>query len=303
MDDKLKSTLQKIKALADQNPEFANEMRKMFGNTSPAVSVSNSDSRINEIYEYCIEKVIRQQAEDFYKDFPLTTIKTTLIDDFVRMESFRRKDNFGDFCLALYQQIECISNHLCTNSKLSEIAENMWSLPAYVINDINNTPSIDKRISSDYNIAYLVFGKAKAAEKAPKALQSHYALDKIKIIVYFLGFKATMKSSDYDTFFEITNLLYDIYQCRNLNHRGQNQTEWESQTLERILPLKSFYYFQFLGAYAQYINYIKSGFPSIDEILNYARNIPSTEKKPIQLPGPNIIGKIDDPQYSKKSNK
>lgn len=303
MDDKLKSTLQKIKALADQNPEFANEMRKMFGNTSPAIVTYGSNDPINEIYEYCIEKVIRQQAEEFYKDFPLTNIKTTLIDDFARMESFKRKDNFGDFCLALYQQIECITNNLCTNRKLSEITESMWSLPAYVINDINITPTIDRRVPSEYNIASLIFGKNKAAEKAPKSLQSHFAIDKIRIIVYFLGFKATMKSSDYDTFVEITNLLADIYQCRNLNHRGQNQTEWEIQTLERILPLKSFYYFQFLGAFAQYINYVKSGYPNIDEIYRYSSNLSDSDKKRIQLPGPNILGKIDVSKFPKKSKK
>ena len=96
--------------LTKQDVEFNEELRKKLGITSSASSALIDDDRLNQIYEYCIEKIIRKQAEDFYKDFPITAIVSTLIDDYVRMESFRRKDSFGDFCLALYQQIECVTH-------------------------------------------------------------------------------------------------------------------------------------------------------------------------------------------------
>ena len=35
-------------------------------------------------------------SEDFYKDFPLKSIIPILVEDFIRMEFFHRKDNFGD---------------------------------------------------------------------------------------------------------------------------------------------------------------------------------------------------------------
>lgn len=122
MDEKLKSTIDKIVQLSKQNPEFDAELRKRLEITSSAKSVYDEE-RIAQIYEYCIEKVIRSQAIDFYKDFPLKSIIPTIVEDFVRMETFRRKDNFGDFCLSLYQQIECITNKLCTNPSLSAVVE------------------------------------------------------------------------------------------------------------------------------------------------------------------------------------
>lgn len=127
MDDKLMSTIDKITRLTQQNAEFDMELRKRL-NVASANSVLSDDERINQIYEYCIEKIIRQQAIEFYTDFPLQSVKETLIGDFVRMESFRRKDNFGDFCLSLYQQIECMTNRLCEKKELSDITEKMWGI-------------------------------------------------------------------------------------------------------------------------------------------------------------------------------
>ncbi|MDD5977092.1 MAG: hypothetical protein PUC08_06095 [Bacteroidales bacterium] len=234
------------------------------------------DERINQIYEYCIEEVIRQQATEFYADFPLCTIKDDLIEDFVRMEFFRRKDNFGDFCLALYQQIERMTNTILSDERLSDITKSMWELPAYLnTKECKNPPIFDRSYWSDYTIAKLLFGKNNASEKISISLKDQYAIDKIRIIVYFLGYKAMMKYSDYDSFNEVTSLLYDIYQCRNMNHRGNSPSP---EIQDRILPLKSLYYFKFLGVLAQYVEYIKEGYdylPTIyaelPTILNHAK--------------------------------
>lgn len=250
----------------------------------------SEDERINQIYEYCIEEIIRKQANEFYKDFPLLSIKDTLIGDFVRMESFRRKDNFGDFCLALYQQIECMTNRLCEKKELSDITEKMWGYPAYLKVEKGKELSIYNR-SGDYTIASLLFrDKTNAFEKSRKSLQTQYAIDKIRIIVYFLGYKAMMKGSDYDSFIEITLLLNDIYQCRNMNHRGNSQNQWEKETFARIIPLKSLYYFKFLGVLAQYVEYIKEGWGYIPELKKYSDSI---EKRKISAPQLKIVDKID----------
>jgi hypothetical protein len=47
---------------------------------------------IEEIYEYCIRLIIKEQAEKFYEDFKLIDIKEDLLEDFVRMEKFRREE-------------------------------------------------------------------------------------------------------------------------------------------------------------------------------------------------------------------
>ena len=279
------STIDKITRLTQQNAEFDMELRKQL-NVASANSVLSEDERINQIYEYCIEEIIRKQANEFYTDFPLQSIKDTLIGDFIRMESFRRKDNFGDFCLSLYQQIECITNKLCEKKDLSDITEKMWGQPAYLKIEKDKEPSIYSR-SGDYTIASLLFGKTNAFEKSRKSLQAQYAIDKIRTIVYFLGYKAKMKNSDFDSFLEITSLLNDIYQCRNMNHRGNTQNQWEKDTYDKIIPLKSLYYFKFLGVLAQYVEYIKEGWGYIPELKKYSESI---EKQKISAPPTKSVG-------------
>ena len=295
MDDKLMSTIDKIARLTQQNTEFDMELRKRL-NVASANSVLSDDERINDIYEYCIEDIIKKQATEFYADFPLQTIKDRLIGDYIRMESFRRKDNFEDFCLSLYQQIECMTNKLCENKDLSDITEIMWGHPAYLKIEKGKDTSIYNR-GGDYTIASLLFpgnnkqsGNTNAFVKSRISLQTQYAMDKIRTIVYFLGYKAMMKSGDYDSFVEITSLLNDIYQCRNMNHRGNSQNQWEKETFDRIFPLKSLYYFKFLGVLAQYIEYIKEGWGYIPELKKYSESI---EKQNISAPQPKVLGKIE----------
>ena len=89
MEDNKKAAIGKIYLLTKQDGEFNEELRKKLGIASSASSALIDDDRLNQIYEYCIEEIIRKQAEDFYKEFPVTSIVSTLIDDYVRMESFR----------------------------------------------------------------------------------------------------------------------------------------------------------------------------------------------------------------------
>lgn len=296
MDDKLISTIDKIARLTQQNTEFDMELRKRL-NVASANSVLSVDERINQIYEYCIEDIIKKQAEEFYADFPLHSIKDILIRDFIRMESFRRKDNFGDFCLSLYQQIECMTNKLCEEgSDLSYIAEKMWECPAFLKIEPRKELSIYNRSSErkfDRTIAKLLLfginkstGNTYAFEKSENPLKAQYAMDKIRTIVYFLGYKAMMKSSDYDSFVEITSLLNDIYQCRNMNHRGSSQSQWQNNIIAKIIPLKSLYYFKFLGVLAQYIEYIKEGWGYIPELRKYSESI---EKQKISDSQPKVV--------------
>ena len=302
MEDNKKAAIEKILLLSKQDKEFNEELRKRLDITPVANSAIMDDERLNQIYEYCIEKIIQNQAEEFYKDFPIPTLIPTLVKDYVRMESFRRKDSFGDFCLALYQQIECVTNKICESATLSEITDKMWAYEAYIKSTDGKDPDIKERTGT-YRIADLIFpfnnknGVSNAVEKSLKTLQNQYAIDKIRIIVSYFGYGAKMKSSDFDSYKEITGLLNDIYQCRNTNHRGNTLTEYETETLNRILPMKSFYYFKFLGALAQYIDFIKTGSLTITDIAAYAKTLPS---KKVETKGPKVVGKIDLKDDGKK---
>lgn len=297
MDEKLKSTLDKVIRLTQQNAEFGEGLRKGL-NVNSAIPLSSlTDDRLNQIFEYCIEDVIRKQAEEFYADFPITSIVKGLQDDYARMESFRRKDSFTDFCIALYQQIEWITNKLCEQKKLNEIAEKLWGYSAYV-KERDGKADFRQRSDSDYTIAKLVFGN-KAADKYEISLQAQYAIDKIRSVIYLVGYKSAMVNSDFKGYVEIAQLMSDIYQCRNMNHRGSTQTGWEEKTLNRILPLKSYYYFRFMGALAQYVNFIKEGYVCIDEIYEYCKTL---DKKPIKI-GPKIIDKIPLDELERRNRK
>ena len=308
MDNKKIETINKIYRLTQQDAEFNDALRKKLGvKDQDSNTIVINGNRIDDIYEYCIEKVIKKQSQEFYEDFPLKSIEGTLVEDFCRMESFRRKDNFGDFCLSLYQQIENMTNRLCTNSSLCEIAEKMWAYPAYIKTGKDIQSSIQNRLNSDYTVAALVFpgvnkksGLPNSIEKSKTTLQSLYALDKIRTVVYFLGFKAEMKASDYDYYVEITNLLSDIYQCRNMNHRGNILTPWEKEAINRITKTKSFSYFKFIGALTQYVEFIKSGWEELPRMLQYAQSLPT---KHIATTGPTILGKIDPKELSRRTRR
>jgi len=305
MEENKKVAIEKIYQLTKQDAEFNEELRKKLGITSIANSTIIDDERINQIYEYCIEEIIRKQAEEFYKDFPIASIIPTLIEDYIRMESFHRKDNFGDFCLALYQQIENISNKVCESSVLAEITDKMWGHLAYVKTPEGQQEPDFKDRTGKTDIANLIFygtsksGLSNAVEKSKKSLQNQFASDKIRIIVYFYGYGTKLKNSDFDCFREITSLLNDIYQCRNMNHRGNTLTQWEEETLGRIVPMKSFYYFKFLGCLAQFVDYVRNGSKTIPEIASYAKSI-EVKKVGIEL---NVKGKIDLSQFDKYNKK
>lgn len=302
MDNKKIQTIDKIYRLTQQDAEFYEELKKKLGIDSSSKEFVVNDERIDEIYEYCIEKIIHRQAEEFYQDFPIKSIIPTLVEDYVRMESFRRKNDFGDFCLSLYQQIECISNRICESSILDAITGKMWAYPAYVVPSDKGVLTLENRLKKkdgeDYLIAHLIFskntnpktGNAYAVEKSKVTLQNQYAMDKVRIIVYYFGFKAMLTSSDYKSYVEITGLLNDIYQCRNTNHRGNTVTAWEQKILDRVVPMKSLYYFKFLGALAQFVEFVKEGTPYIQEIKKYADTLSS---KSVPIPALKSYGKIE----------
>jgi hypothetical protein len=283
MDEKLKTTINKIVQLSKQNPEFDTELRKAIDILPSGNFGLTENERLNQIYEYCIEEIVSKQALDFYQAFPINEIKAQLQYDFQRMEMFRRKNNFGDFCLSVYQQIECITNYVCNDAALMAVTEKMWAYPTYIEN--TDQPKLENRVyredKSCYAIAHLLFygknekGQPLSIEKSSKHLKDLQAIDKIRNVVYFIGYKAEMVSWMYKGFNEICNLLYDLYQCRNLNHRGIIRSERVQNVIDKITPLESLYYFKFYGLLVQYVEFIKEGFPISSKLIEYANSLPS----------------------------
>ena len=81
-----------------------------------------------------------------------------------------------------------------------------------------------------------------------------------------------------------------------MNHRGNTQNEWETASFNKIYPLKSFYYFKFMGGLAQYVDYIKKGLEYIPELKKYSDSI---EKQRVTH-HPKVVGKIELKDDGKK---
>lgn len=208
MDKTIKDAIEKIKRLSLQNAEFNEAMRKLFGTTNSALSVSivSSGNRIDEIYEYCIEKVIKEQSEQFYKHFPIKEIVPQLIEDFCRMERFKREDNFEDFCLAVFQQVECITNWFCQRERFIKLYESKKDENCNVMDRAGKSPSVLNLIL-----------KSKTEERKTLPLMKLFFNERVRAVLYFVYFDEQIYRYVFDTKY---NELNELYQCRNLNHRG-----------------------------------------------------------------------------------
>ncbi len=306
MDKALQDTIEKIKTLATIDAEFASEMRNLFGKTDSASSVSDTytDNPIEEIYEYCIEKIIKEQATQFYKDFPVKEIVPGLIDDFIRMEFFYRRNSFEEFSMALYQQIERITNYVCQIPKFNESYEKLIGHPAYVksVQQNDGTWSVatisDRNTTSQYQIAHLLFGREKACEKSLSTLSALWAMDKVSSVLYFLCYKAKLKSQEFVQFTTYKNYICDIYQIRNLNHRGSSPSENQKIIIDSIRPQQGVYYFKFMQTLLFYVEGVTLGLNELDTIYNYAMS--QVKRNVIPLVAPKILGKIELPEDAKK---
>ena len=266
------------------NKWFADKVRNMI-QKEKRINYDNDD-KIDDIYELCIENVISKQAKLFYKDFPIKEIVPQLEEDFIKMEHWRRKNNINEFCLALWQQIECINNTISTDSSLADSVQKMMTQPAYLElekekkskslkdRDIKNRSHRKNAKGETYQIANLLFGsKETLLDKSKCPLQQQSAMDKMACILYFVCYQTVMVSSEYNEFRNIKDSIWDIYQMRNTNHRG---TVWEQKQKERIEGIEknnSMYYFKFMGVFASFVEKIIAGYPELERIKKYFENI------------------------------
>jgi hypothetical protein len=212
--------------------------RKLLLNNSSELS----SSQLDEIYEHCVCKIINEHAQRFYSDFKLFTVKEKLIQDFIRMERFRRDDNFEDFCLAVFQQIEGIVNNLST----IEIHENFLKLLYSKTHKIRNKST---GVYEDQMLWQLILYPGLSNEdlikKTSKQLSEWDFMERYKLILYF--FYYNQRIYNYQDFQMNYFLGNELYQSRNLNHRGGTPSEKQKITIEKVKTNSHKYYFKFLG--------------------------------------------------------
>ena len=107
MDEKIKATVHKIKLLAEQDPEFYQEMQKLFGKTASASDVNMNSNISSDI------AAIRS-TYSFVKN---QRLRDQLIIDNLRMENVAlnlqvpEADRFYVFCVNAFYQVENIINY------------------------------------------------------------------------------------------------------------------------------------------------------------------------------------------------
>lgn len=266
-----------------ENKWFVDELYKMH---PLAKHNQDENSILLDIREQCIEEVLHEQAEEFYKRFPIEDLKPQLTEDFVKMEIWRRRNNLQEFCMALYQQVECIVNYLANVNVVSNVILALITAPAYMTPEAKNL--CERNDKSTYRVANLLFMKD-AAAKAHKIIGEQQALDKFRAIYYFICKQGKLKASQYDEFVRETDLLRDIYSQRNQNHRGQKLADWEIPIDQRIKNSSTLYYFRFLDFLATFVQGIIEGYPMSEELVKYSKSyIPVTLTR-----GPRVVDKVE----------
>jgi len=268
--DKLKKLVNIIGDLLkiEGNEWLIDEILKTIGDTSSIEEISKH-SIIQNINEYCIEQKIEKQAVEFYKDFPISELKAGLINDYKKMEHERRRDDFENFCLCMYQQIENITNFLFDNY----IVDN-WD-------DNKNKTALmykEKKISQHD----LIFGNA----------TEWYASVKFKAVLYTFYFNENLKVKI--TFQERVKIFEEIYQVRNQNHRGNILYNYQKDILDKIKGSESKYYLKFYGFLQDFITQIENTMKDSKKILTIKPNHSAEEKRKTA----NTIG--NNPELAKK---
>ena len=279
MEDKEKNEIRALlKVFGDKLQKPENMW--LLNDFSITVNKAIEQSRIDDIYELCVEKIITEQANLFYKDFPISEIKPQLILDFIQMENCRRRNRFNDFCLAMYQQIEAITNYISKDKNVVEVFDRILAYPAYVENGNFRQRIYKKKDETEAAIvAKILFGND-MAEKAKSALPAQYAVDKIKSVVYIISYKCALQYGDYNNFTYMTEKLNEIYQYRNTNHRGSEINEYQQNIFNKIEPIKSKYYFKLMGVLADFVESIEAGYPMSQELKDYVNGLEKKDIKP-----------------------
>lgn len=228
------------------NSWFKNDLIEKFS-TNNASRVSNY-SEITDIHEYCIKQILNDQAKMFYKDFKLFDINESLCFDYVRMEQFRREDKFEEFCMAIFQQIEQIVNTL-SNITLEIYVRENWNTYLCSWNDKNG---IQQGKQLWKFIFYFNLNEEDLIRKLNRPISDWEFNEKYKACLSFYYFNRNVKN--YKDFDYISNLLYEIYQMRNLNHRGGKKSPKQIEITNKVSDSKSKYYFKFLGIFEDFVS-------------------------------------------------
>jgi hypothetical protein len=190
-----------------------------------------SNELFESIYEYCIEERIRHQANEFYLCFPVQELQSVLIEDFIKMEHERRRNDFEAVGLCVYQQIEAIVNYL-----YKAVVEPVWdSDREKVVTDYYDRK---KGVQTTRTLEQQVFFKDK---------REWNATAKFKAVSYYCYYRESW------SVFEMTSLVdkfRDVYLLRNKVHRDVTSKTNPNDSDRVSLAFRSYH---FLADYVHHV--------------------------------------------------
>jgi hypothetical protein len=199
------------------------------------------DPKIDEIYELCVGKIITKQAEGFYRDFPINIIKDQLIADHSEMEDFRRKNNFEKFCLAAFQQLELIVNHLADDNVSKFVKANATKIT-------HETKSKNTGVKEPKKLTDAIFAPWVIAnsliEKMGKGAKAWDFAEKFKAVTIYYLFDGDIKAG-FSNFMRITLMGIKLANLRNAIHRGNIATPKQMADIIEATAMKERHYVRF----------------------------------------------------------
>ena len=250
------------------------------------------NGKIDEIYELCIHKNLLQQANSVYSSFAMPSIKDKLISRYIKMEKARRENDFDDFGLRVYQQIELIVNTIAEDEEVAYVVEKMLRVPYMTRSDREDDRIASKPDGTEsQSIGKFVLinstnaGKSKS-QKMSIPLSEQYATDKVRLIVFFMCFRGMIRTGkinnpdsrrqeyykDYDEWTHYTQICSDIYTVRNRVHSGKEPSEYEESRYEDLSKNPEQTYLSFLSFLFYFIQGVNKGYPIPQDLYDFAVN-------------------------------
>lgn len=289
-----RENLRKLLAFLEQNIIF-DPANRWFVKDLYAMIEPVADGKLSDIYELCIEEIIRAQAQDFYKDFVISDIRQQLIEDFIKMEHWRRRNDIKEFGMAMFQQIECIINRLGYDIVLCEVFRSMMKAPCYV--DAIKQEVANRDPKSNYTVGQLLY-MSDAPTKSIQDLSMQWVVDKFKGVNYFVCHKGMLTRYQFNQFVEENRLFGMLYALRNRNHRGNNETIRDASQLKEIKDNPSRGFLSLTSFFCWFIDRINQGYPLSKALIDFS----NTEfHAPDQTSvGPKVVGHVNIPDDGRK---
>ena len=256
------------------NKEFAAGIQSIVLNDMRSEPSRDTWSKqISEIYELCLKKNLREQAEDLYKDFPIIEIAPKLVKYYIEMENARRGNDFDSFGRYLFLQIELIVDTIIKDVEFKNIYEGIRQLkPITRYNSQEKTTfrcdyiqniGKEKQIIEETVDQFLFVLK----DNVGKPIEKLGAIDKCRIVIYTVCHNAIISVKPKDEF----DALSGIYNVRNHeSHSGVNMSDEQEKYYNGIIVDMTKNYLRFLGFLFEFIKNISKNYPFKGELYTLA---------------------------------